>query len=144
MDNTNVSQNTNTNEFDEQTFNSVKNLIYQISVQLDEVKGKKKEFQQRLKNIMDNDSQLAEFEEQAKEASLSFKKRKKELEESVEGKEVKSKIKEISEEIRDLEESLNNSLISYFQITGSKSVDTPSGEEREFKLNARLLPNKDK
>lgn len=137
-------QTTGINGFDEQTFVTVKNLIYQLSIQIDEVKNKRKELQQRLKNIQDNDSQLAEFEEQAKQANLAFKKRKTELEESAEGVEIKSKIKEFSEEIRDLDESLTNSLVSYFQITGTKSFDTPSGEEREFKLNAKLLPLKDK
>ena len=135
---------TPSSDFDEQTFITVKNLIYQLSVQLDEVKAKRKEFQARIKNMLDNDTQLAEFEEQAKQANQAFKKRKSELEESAEGVEVKAKIKELSEEIRDLDESLTNSLVSYFQITGTKSFDTPSGEEREFKLNARLLPAKDK
>lgn len=130
--------------FDATTFNSVKNLIIQLSLQLDEVKQKKREFQDRLKNIMDNDTQLAEFEQQAKDASQAFKKRKKELEESAEGKDIKAKIKELSEELSDLGESLNNSLVSYFQITGTKSFETPSGDEREFSLNARLLPSKDK
>ena len=128
--------------FDQESFTAVKGLIQRLSVQLDEVKNKKKEYQQRLKNIFDNDSQLSEFEEQAKESTLAFKKRKKELEDSLEGKEIKGKIKEHGEEIRDLEESLTNSLISYFQITGIQSFDTPSGEEREFKLKARLMPSK--
>lgn len=129
-------------EFDQSTYVALKSLIQRLSVQLDEVKVKQKEYRQRLKNIMDNDSQLAEFEEQAKEANQAFRKRKKELEESAEGKEIKAKIKELREETRDLQESLTNSLLSYFQITGAKSFDTPSGEEREFKLNAKLLPPK--
>lgn len=129
-------------EFDQESFMAIKGLIQRLSVQLDEAKEKQKEYKQRLKNIFDNDSQLSEFEEQAKEAGLSFKKRKAELSDSLEGKEVKAKIKEYSEEIRDLEESLTNSLLSYYQVTGTQSFDTLSGEEREFKLKARLLPAK--
>jgi len=132
----------NTQEFDQESFNAIKGLIQRLSVQLDEVKEKQKEYKQRLKNILDNDSQLAEFEEQAKEASQAFKKRKIELADSIEGKEIKAKVKEYSEEIRDIEESLTNSLLTYYQVTGTQSFDTPTGEEREFKLKARLLPTK--
>lgn len=134
---------TNGEGFDQETFVAVKGLIQRLSVQLDEVREKQKEFKQRLKNILENDGQLSEFEEQAKEASKAYKTRKQELTNSTEAKEIKMKVKEYSEEITDLEESLTNSLLSYFQITGTQSFDTPTGEEREFKLKARLLPQKD-
>lgn len=133
---------TTNNDFDAESFSALKGLIQRLSVQLDEVKEKQKELKQRLKNIFDNDSQLNDFEEQAKNAAQAFKKRKQELSDSPEGKEVRGKIKEFGEEIRDIEESLTNSLLSYYQMTGIQSFDTETGEEREFKLKARLLPAK--
>lgn len=137
-----TTENTNQDNFDSESFDAIKNLIQRLSLQLDEVKVKQKDYKQRLKNILDNDSQLSEFEEQAKEASQAFKKRKQELQETLESKEIKAKIKEYNEEIKDIEESLTNSLLSYYQITGTQSFDTPNGEEREFKLKARLMPSK--
>ena len=82
--------------------------------------------------------------ETAKEAAEAFKKRKQELKDSVEAKEATAKAKEVREEIKDIEESLTNHLLNYYQITGTKSFPTPDGEEREFRLNARILPNRNK
>lgn len=137
-----IEETTQPETFDQASFDAIKGLIQRLSIQLDETKAKQKEFKERLKNILDNDTQLAEFEQQAKDASQLFKKRKQELQESLEGKEIKAKIKEYSEEIRDIEESLTNSLLSYYQITGTQSFATPTGDEREFKLKARLMPAK--
>ncbi len=137
-----VEENENSGDFDQQTFEAVKGLVLNLSVKLDEAKEKQKEYRERLKNMMDNDESLAEFEQQAKNAADAFRKRKKELNESTEGKEIKAKIREFSEEIKDLEESLTNNLLSYYQMTGVQSFELPTGEEREFKLKARLLPTK--
>ena len=124
-----------------QSYEAVKGVIQNLSIKLDELKDKKKEYQQRIKNLLDNDAQLSAYEETAKEAAEAFKKRKQELRDSVEGKEAAAKVKEVGEEIKDIEESLTNHLLNYFQITGTKSFPTPDGEEREFRLKARLLPN---
>ena len=129
-------------EFDEETYKAVVGLVQRLSMQLDELKTKQKEYRERVQNIMDNDSQLSAYEEQAKNAADSFKRRKKELLESAEAKEAQGKIREVREEMKDIQESLTNNLLSYFQMTGVQTFDTPDGQEREFKLNARLMPSK--
>jgi len=127
---------------DQETFIAVKGLIQRLSMNLDELNTKQKDLRQSLTNIADNDLALAEMEEQAKDAQLAYKKRKKDLMESTEAKEIRGKLKELNEEKRDLQDSLTNHLLNYFQMTGTQSFETPSGGEREFKLNARLLPPK--
>lgn len=126
----------------ETSYEALKSIIQNLSVKLDELREKQKEYRQISKNILDNDSQLSAYEEQAKEAQLQFKKRKKELMESVEAKEAAAKAKEVGEEMRDIQDSLTNHLLNYYQITGVRSFDTPSGDEREFVFNARLKPPK--
>jgi len=127
---------------DQETFIAVKGLIQRLSLDLDELNTKQKDLRQSLTNIADNDLALAEMEEQAKDAQLAYKKRKKDLMESTEAKEIRGKLKELNEEKRDLQDSLTSHLLNYFQMTGTQSFETPSGGEREFKLNARLLPPK--
>lgn len=131
-------------EFDNQTYVAVKGLIQRLSVQLDELKVKQKDYKERLKNIIENDTELSTYEEQAEQATQQFKKRKQEIMERPESREAQAKLKEIAEEMRDIQESLTNNLLVYFQITGTSSFETPDGNEREFKLNARLLPQKNK
>jgi chromosome segregation ATPase len=128
--------------FDQQGYQAVQALIERLCSQLDEVKEKQKETRQSLTNVFANDQQLSEFENQAKNASKAFKQRKTELQQTPEAKQLSAKLKEMSEEVKDIEDSLTNHLISYFQMTGTKSFSTLTGEEREFKVLAKLLPKK--
>ena len=129
-------------EFDQETFNAVSNLVHRLSIELDELKTKKKEFKEQLDAIQLNDDKYNELEENAKKASEAFKARKKELQNRPDTQAVQAKIKETSEEMRDIEESLSNNLLSYYQMTGARVFDTPTGDEREFTLKARLKPAK--
>ena len=135
--------NRSTSGVDEESFLATQRLIQTLSVKIDELKRTQKELRQRLKNIMENDVALNELEEQAKNAAEGFKKRKKELMDSVEAKDVKMKIKEATTEINEMEESLTGHLLTYYQVTGVQSFETPSGGEREFKINAKLMPRKE-
>ena len=133
----------NPEELDAESFTATKKLIQNLSVKIDELKVKQKEYKERMKNLQVNDALLGEYEEKAKEAASEFKKRKKDLMESVEAKEVRAKLKELSEELGDLGDSLTNHLLNYYQVTRTQSFETHSGSEREFKLNAKLMPSKD-
>lgn len=128
---------------DAESFEATKRLVQNLSVKLDELKAKQKEFRERLKNLQVNDALLSEYEEQAKAAASEFTKRKKELMASVEAQEVQAKLKETNEELKDIQDSLTNHLLNYFQVTRTQSFETPTGQEREFRLNAKLLPVKE-
>lgn len=123
-------------------YEAVKGLIQRMSVQLDELKEKQKDLRERLKNIQDNDAQLGELEIQAKEAATAFKKRKKDLMDSLEAREVKAKLTEANEEAKEIKESLTHHLLNYYQITGTQSFETPAGGEREFSFAAKIKPAK--
>lgn len=128
--------------FDKETFVAIKGLVQRLAQQLDEVIAKQKEYKERLKNLMDNDSQLQAYVDESAKATKAVTQRKVELNQSLEGKEIRAKIKELGEEIKDLKDSLTNNLLNYFQITGTQSFETDDGQEREFKLDAKLLPQK--
>lgn len=134
--------NNDSNPTDVQDYQAVKGIIQRLAVQLDELKERQKDYKQRIKNLLENDLELSQLEEQAKNASDGMKKRKQQLMNSLEAKEAKAKAKEIAEEMADIQDSLTNHLLNYFQITGTQSFDTISGGEREFKLTAKLMPPK--
>lgn len=124
--------------FDSQAFEATKGLIQNLSVNIDELTIQQRELRERLKNILENDAGLSELEAVAKEARDAVKKRKTELMNSVEAKEVKAKEAETKEEIKEMKESLTHHLLNYFTITGTQSFETPSGEEREFSFSAKV------
>jgi phosphoglycolate phosphatase-like HAD superfamily hydrolase len=128
--------------FDAQSYQAVQAIIERLSFRFDEIKQKQKEVKQSLANIFINDDELPILENQAKAASQSFKQKKQQLQETPEAKALSAKLKELNEEVKDIEDALTNHLISYFQMTGTRSFNTPTGEEREFKVLAKLLPKK--
>lgn len=124
------------------SMSAVQAIIVRQSSRLDELKDQMKKLNESMRSIFDNDQALAQAEEQAKESSKVQKERKQQLNQSAEAMQLKYKIGEIRDQVKDLEESLNNHLLNYYQITGSKFFDTEMGEQREFAVRAKLLGKK--
>jgi hypothetical protein len=55
---------------------------------------------------------------------------------------LKFKLKEVKEGIKDIEESLSNHLLNLYKITGIKEFDTDDGKKREFDVRAKLRGTK--
>lgn len=117
-------------------------IINRQAERLDTLKDDLKKINDSLKSIMDNDAELAQSEMELKEASKKQKERKTRLAQNAESMQLKYKLKEVRESMKELEESLNNHLLSYYQLTGTKVFDTDSGEQREFKVSARIMGKK--
>ncbi|NMB56452.1 hypothetical protein GYA19_00765 [Candidatus Beckwithbacteria bacterium] len=125
-------------EFDEKTFLATKAMVNAKAQRMDELKDEIKEYNERLKNILINDSDLSEAEEQAKQYSQYVKKRKQELMESAESKDIKAKLRDLKEEMADITDSLSTQLLTLFQITGVKEFETDNGQVREFVITAKV------
>lgn len=95
-----------------------------------------------MKTIFENDTDLVENETQVQEVSKKSKERKRILIESPEFRELRAKSSELKDEVKELRESLNSYLLTYYQRTGVKTVDLAAGGQREFKVIAKLLPKK--
>lgn len=117
-------------------------IINRQAERLDTLKDDLKKINDSLKSIMDNDAELAQSEMELKEAGKKQKERKAKLSQNAESMQLKYKLKEVRESMKELEESLNNHLLSYYQLTGTKVFDTDSGEQREFKVSARIMGRK--
>lgn len=121
---------------------SLQQLIERGAEQLDKLKDAQKQLRESLKNVFENDAQLNEAEEKAVQIQSEVKDRKAQLDASAEVRQLKMKLADIKEDMKDLEESLNNHLINLFQLTGTNSFDTSDGDQREFVLKARIKPKK--
>ena len=121
---------------------AVQNIIQRYSGEYDEVNSRLKDLREMMKNMFDNDAELQELEEQAKTVTQDARNRKQRIKESPESVELQMKMKELKEEIGEIQETLNNHLLRYYQMTGSQVIEEPDGTEREFKVQARLKAKK--
>ena len=110
--------------------------------QIDELKEKLKNFREQVKNVADNDDQLQTAEQAANDVITAIQKRKAEIRNLPEVKSVKMQMKQVGDEIKELQESLNNHLVNLHQLTGTKEFTTLAGDTREFDLVAKLKPKK--
>lgn len=117
-------------------------LVSRKVSQIDELKEKLKNFREQVKNIADNDEQLQKAEQAANDTVTAVQKRKAEIRNLPEIRSLRMQTKEVSDELKEVQESLNTHLVNLHQLTGTKEFTTLSGETREFELVAKLKPKK--
>ncbi len=120
------------------TLVSLQNVIERNANELDRINEELKIQRQSLKNIFENDENLAAAEHQAQEVTQKVKERKSELKNSLEANQLQSDITDLSTQKKEVQEALNNHLLNYYQMTGSKMFDTSTGEQREFDIRASM------
>jgi hypothetical protein len=91
-----------------------------------------------LKNILDNDAEMASSQEQAEELTNKVKQRRTQLMASPEVAQAKTKMAELKEQRDEIQEALNTHLLNLYKITGQKIIDFSTGEQREFKIRASV------
>lgn len=121
-----------------ETLISLQNLIERNANELDRMKDAVKELRQQLKNIFENNVQLTEAEQMAEEVTTKVKELRQSVDNQPEVRQIKLKLTDLKEEMKEIEETLNSHLIHLFQLTGSNSFDTSDGDQREFELKARV------
>src|SRR5690606_33804097 len=88
-----------------QTLTSLQNLIERNANELDRLRQELKEHRQSLKNVFDNDATLNEVEQIAQEATVKIKERKQTIDAQPEVRQLKLKIADSSEEMKEIEET---------------------------------------
>ena len=124
--------------FDATALDATLNLIIRLSQQLEELMKKQKDLKDMLKGIYDNDEELAKANTEAEAQLKAAKSRKNNISQSPQAMDLKVKITDLSDDLKMIQESLNTHLLNYYQLTGSKAVDFPGGEEREMVIRAKL------
>jgi hypothetical protein len=117
---------------------ALQNVIERNVNELDRIKEELQVERESLKNVFENDVELAEAEEQATVVTQKLKERKTKIQTSPQAMQLKSKIGELTEQKKEIEEALNNHLLNLYQVTGAKMFDTSDGSQREFDIRASI------
>jgi hypothetical protein len=117
---------------------ALQNVIERNVNELDRIKEELQVERESLKNVFENDVELAEAEEQASVITQKLKERKTRIQTSPQAMQLKSKIGELTEQKKEIEEALNNHLLNLYQVTGAKMFDTSDGTQREFDIRASI------
>lgn len=120
------------------TISHLQNLIERHAVSLKKIKEEKKLLGEQEKSILDNDSQLQLIQGSAETLNKQVRMRKSELKNTIEIVALKNKKTELTEQQKEIEETMSNHLLNYYSITNSKSFDTSTGEQIEFKTKAYI------
>jgi chromosome segregation ATPase len=125
-----------------ETLHALQSVIERNVSELDRLKEQMKSYRDSMKNIMTNDETLSDAQEQATQITQKVKERKSQLNASPEVNQLKANISEISERKKEIEEALNTHFLNLYQLTGSKTFDTSTGETREFEIRASVKSGK--
>lgn len=125
-----------------QALTALQNVIERNANELNRVSEELKQKRESLKNVFENDSELAVAEEQVQQFSSQVKERRAKLQADPQSTGLKVQIGELNEQKKEIEETLSNHLVNYYQLTHSTSFDTSDGDQWEFKIQARVKPRK--
>ena len=125
-----------------QTLHSLESVIESKANKLMDLKQRAQEKNEMVKNVFESDAQFQEAEDVKNEATQAHKQRRSALEDTAQIRSLRDDLRQIKEEMKDLEESLSNHLISYHQLTNSTSFDTSDGDQWEFNIKAKVKSKK--
>lgn len=125
-----------------QALGSLQNVIERNATELQRIANELKEKREMMKNVFENDVELATAEEQVSLVTNQVKERKAKLQGDPQITTLKVQIGELNEQKKEIEETLSNHLVNYYQMTNSTSFDTSDGDQWEFKVSARVKPRK--
>src|SRR5258708_414809 len=123
---------------------SLQNIIERNANELDRIKENLQLQRESLKNIFDNDEELEDAQNEVTAYTQQVKTRKAKLQGGQEVMKLKSEIADLTSQVKEIEEALNNHLLNLYKITGAAVFDTSSGEQRKFSVRASLKGKKEK
>ena len=118
--------------------------IHERMGQVESYKEKNKIARLTLKEELEINEEYQKVGEQLKALLEKRKRIKNEIWTQIENQKLVSDIKENKEELDTLEEILSSELMEYYQENKATEIEDSSGEKRQFKLVAKLLPKKKK
>lgn len=131
-------ENPQTDEFDIQTFESIRNIVTQQAQRLQEIKNNTKRLTEQLNSLLENDQSYSAAQEEAKQTSQKVKTRKTELLETSEAKNIKLKISDFKDEKKEIEDSLSSYLFDLYRTTGVMEFEDNTGQVWEYDIKAKL------
>ncbi|OGJ16379.1 MAG: hypothetical protein A2632_02770 [Candidatus Pacebacteria bacterium RIFCSPHIGHO2_01_FULL_46_16] len=120
----------------------LQNVIERNALESEKIAEDLKLKRESLRSVYEHDLRLSEAEEVAQLKSQQVKEEKSRLLASPQTVAIRTAIAELSAQKKELEETLSNHLLNYFQLTNSKSFDTSDGDQWEFSVAAKVKPRR--
>lgn len=127
-----------------QSLLSLQNIIERNAQELERINSDLKHKRESIKNIFENDTDLSLAEQQVQQFNTEVKERKSKLQADPQVTTLKVQVTELSEQKKDLEETLSNHLVNYHALTGSTSFDTSDGDQWDFEIRAKVKTRKNR
>ncbi|MEX0895997.1 MAG: hypothetical protein WDZ94_03590 [Patescibacteria group bacterium] len=124
------------------TLQHLQSVIERNATQLTKIANEIKEKRDSMKSVFENDQQLAEVQDQVESISQQGRERKAQLQSNPQVVSLKNSIAELSQEKKEIEETISNHLINFYAMTQSKSFDTSDGDQWEFDIRAKVKPRR--
>lgn len=125
-----------------ETLNALQGVIERNAHELQELEKTMREKREMLKNMVDNNTDVSEAEAKAKVINDELKQKKAKVAADPATVSLKLQLAEISQNKKEVEETLSDHLVNYYQLTGSKSFDTSDGDQWEYNIKARVKAKK--
>lgn len=125
-----------------ETLSALQGIIERNAKELINLNQQVKEKREMLKNMIENDSEVAEAEQKAQALISEVKEKKAKIASDPAQVALKLQLSELAQNKKEIEETLSSHLVNYHQLTGSTSFDTSDGDQWEFKISARVKPIK--
>lgn len=124
------------------TLSSLQSVIERNAQHLETIAHEMKQKREELKNVFSNDTKLGEVEAQVKQYADEVKLRRSQLQADPQVTSLKVQLGELSQQHKEIEETLSNHLVNYYSLTNSKSFDTSDGDQWEFSVKAKVKSRK--
>lgn len=125
-----------------ETLAALQGVIERNAKELISLNQQVKEKREMLKNMIENDNEVAEAEQKAQVLMNEVKEKKAKIASDPAQVALKLQLSELAQNKKEIEETLSSHLVNYHQLTGSTSFDTSDGDQWEFKISARVKPIK--
>jgi phage shock protein A len=124
------------------TLNALQGVIERNARELIDLNKNLKEKREMLKSALENNSDINEAVAKAKAVTDQIKQKKAQASNDPAIVNLKLQLAEISQNKKEIEETLSSHLVNYHQLTGSTSFDTTDGDQWEFSISARVKNRK--
>lgn len=117
---------------------TLQSLIERNAAELARIKEELKHKRESLKSVFENDSEFSQVSEEVEKVQQTLKQAKSKMQSQPQVVAIKTSISELAEQKKEIEETLSNHLVNYYQMTNSNSVDTSNGDQAEFTIKATI------
>ncbi len=120
------------------TLASLQAVIERNAMELQRINKTLHEKRESLESVLDNDTNLAAAQEALQKQTQEVKQQKSSVMSSPQVVAIKNDIAEMTEQRKEVEETLNTHLLNYYSLTHSTSFDTSDGDQWDFSVTAKL------